>query len=731
MATTVTSQIQGITINEAIKAPCKAVATSNISLAGLQTLGGVALSERDRVLVKGQTNQVDNGIYNASTSTWQRSKDFDGNRDIVQGTRVLIVNAGINGAEYEVTTANPVVIGTSSLTFQLRYGANATYDQTESEISALVTPTNLTPVLIPDVDRYGANTGGTAAANRSAIQSAFTANYGGTLRVPRGTYEVNTAGSTTAPVGDALTITGSITLIMEGIVKGTNNCNVIHVNAGAQDVVTIIQEGGGGIQGYGTFFELTNRNGSLIKVTSGIIRIYQVKLIDPPQYAVISEGADEGEVCEADIIGGQSTYPGDNHYGICLVDASLGWKIDGNKTLANGSGGKVSQAVASITLGSGTADRTQVINNRFNAQWEKGTYIIGDDAQINNNFVYGNTEGEGLRVVGKRPQVNNNKVRSCTSGGITLYDAEGAQCNSNEVSDYTGAGITLGYAGSSSGKSISRASIKDNKILGKTSGSNLVAAIDVRGDSGAATVERRIEVVGNEISTANYSTSDERAGIHILPNNSGTTFQDMSVTDNIVNDTGSYGIRFGAGIYSNSRCVENKVRDPGAQSVALGGNRSGFRWDTSVTWTGGLICDNEARSETAGSGMSYGFENVTLADIASAIWDRNHSKGHVTAAYLNHNYTTNTRGYNRQGDDALWGSFTMDAAASKAIANTNARSTLRVILYPTNAAAVALQVGTNALYFDGTVSAGVSFTLKTGAAGSAAGTETFEYELRG
>jgi 2-C-methyl-D-erythritol 4-phosphate cytidylyltransferase len=94
------------------------------------------------------------------------------------------------------------------------------------------------------------------------------------------------------------------------------------------------------------------------------------------------------------------------------------------------------------------------------------------------------------------------------------------------------------------------------------------------------------------------------------------------------------------------------------------------------------------------------------------------------------NNATNDLSKNRQGDDGLTGTFTMANASSFAISNTNSRSSMRVILYPQNASAATLQQGTNRLYFDGTVTAGTDFTLKTAAAGSAAGTEMFAYELR-
>lgn len=139
MPSTATSILDGLSTSVAVKAPCRTVATSNVTLAGLQSISGYTTLDGDRVLVKGQSNAVENGIYVASSGSWTRAKDADGNRDLVQGTRVLVRSTTVDGVEYELTTANPIVIGTTALTFTLRYGANATYDQTDAEIAAGLT----------------------------------------------------------------------------------------------------------------------------------------------------------------------------------------------------------------------------------------------------------------------------------------------------------------------------------------------------------------------------------------------------------------------------------------------------------------------------------------------------------------------------------------------------------------------------------------------------------------
>lgn len=116
---TIFDRVSGVSGSLAIKAPVRTATTgSNITLAGLQTIDGVALSEGDRVLVKDQTDATENGIYVASTGVWQRARDFDGNRDVADGTRIAVSSeaATLGGSIWALSTPNPV-IGTSALSF--------------------------------------------------------------------------------------------------------------------------------------------------------------------------------------------------------------------------------------------------------------------------------------------------------------------------------------------------------------------------------------------------------------------------------------------------------------------------------------------------------------------------------------------------------------------------------------------------------------------------------------
>jgi hypothetical protein len=145
----------GLTTSVAVKAPVRTASTANITLQGLQTVGGVSVVAGDRVLVKDQSDTTQNGIYTASTSTWLRAADFDGARDATHGTLVLANIDNGQGLLWQLTTADPVTIGTSSIIFRAFTDPARVYAQTSNEASAGVVPTNYS-YLPGNIRRYGA-----------------------------------------------------------------------------------------------------------------------------------------------------------------------------------------------------------------------------------------------------------------------------------------------------------------------------------------------------------------------------------------------------------------------------------------------------------------------------------------------------------------------------------------------------------------------------------------------
>lgn len=109
----------------AIKTPVRALAVSNVTLSGLQTIDGVALAENDRVLLAGQTDATENGVYEVSTGNWQRARDFNGSNEIADGGKIYVRDGTVYGmSDWALTVTNPFIPGTSSI--GLETGVNLT-----------------------------------------------------------------------------------------------------------------------------------------------------------------------------------------------------------------------------------------------------------------------------------------------------------------------------------------------------------------------------------------------------------------------------------------------------------------------------------------------------------------------------------------------------------------------------------------------------------------------------
>jgi hypothetical protein len=131
MGSTQIDRVSKPTVNGslAIKAPCRVATTADLTPSlsqgalgsgggGLFTIDGVALNAGDRVLVKNQTDQTTNGIWVAATTSWLRDVDSNSNTSWLRGTIVLATDGATQaGLWFELTSANPIIIGTSLIAF--------------------------------------------------------------------------------------------------------------------------------------------------------------------------------------------------------------------------------------------------------------------------------------------------------------------------------------------------------------------------------------------------------------------------------------------------------------------------------------------------------------------------------------------------------------------------------------------------------------------------------------
>lgn len=118
--------VDSVAVGLNVKDQVKVATTQNITLSGTQTIDGIALSQGDRVLVKNQTTQTQNGIYVVAVGSWQRSQDADEDSEVKAGLFVF-VEKGTTQADtgWVLTSDNPITLGTTNLTFAQFSGAGS------------------------------------------------------------------------------------------------------------------------------------------------------------------------------------------------------------------------------------------------------------------------------------------------------------------------------------------------------------------------------------------------------------------------------------------------------------------------------------------------------------------------------------------------------------------------------------------------------------------------------
>jgi len=120
----VDSVTEGLHIHESVVA----ATTANVNLANAlengDTLDGITLATGNRILVKNQTTQSENGIYVVQASGQPtRSADFDTASEVDSGDFVFVYSGTANASTGWVQTNKPATIGTDAIVFTQFSGA--------------------------------------------------------------------------------------------------------------------------------------------------------------------------------------------------------------------------------------------------------------------------------------------------------------------------------------------------------------------------------------------------------------------------------------------------------------------------------------------------------------------------------------------------------------------------------------------------------------------------------
>jgi len=103
-----------------VKKSVVASTTLNITLSGTQTIDTVVLNIGDRVLVKNQTIQTENGIYDVASGAWPRSSDADNTpSNEVSGGMFTFIESGSQGGTGWILSniVGNAILGTDNLIF--------------------------------------------------------------------------------------------------------------------------------------------------------------------------------------------------------------------------------------------------------------------------------------------------------------------------------------------------------------------------------------------------------------------------------------------------------------------------------------------------------------------------------------------------------------------------------------------------------------------------------------
>lgn len=166
------------------KAACVAATTANITLSGAQTIDGVSITAGMRVLVRAQTLDQNNGIYQCNAGAWTRTADADTWAELVSAFTFVSEGSTLADTGWVCTANAGGTLGTTPVTW-VQFSAAGSY-------------TAGTGLTLTGNEFFISNTAVTAATYGTTdglYTTTFTVNAQGQLTAAA-EYEINVDGGT-------------------------------------------------------------------------------------------------------------------------------------------------------------------------------------------------------------------------------------------------------------------------------------------------------------------------------------------------------------------------------------------------------------------------------------------------------------------------------------------------------------------------------------------------------
>lgn len=263
-----------------VKASCLYATTGNITLSGLGTQANgdwpSTLTAGDRILVKNQTNQAQNGIYAAASSSWTRTADMNDWAEVPGAFTFIEAGTSLLNTGWVTTAASTGTIGVTNMPWTQFSGAG-TYSA-GTGLSLIGTTFSI------------ANTGVTAASYGSASQTlTATVNAQGQLSALAATNIAIAASQITSGTIDTARISGNysgitgvgtlVNLTVTNTISGSINGNAATATtAGSATTATTATNLAGGATGSvpyqtgagATGFLSVGSNGQVLTLAGGV-----------------------------------------------------------------------------------------------------------------------------------------------------------------------------------------------------------------------------------------------------------------------------------------------------------------------------------------------------------------------------------------------------------------------------------------------------------------------------